>query len=62
MILTGKCEICDSIQRVEFALVRWKVRDSYHHENLARCVDRRACRARVESSGHEWAIEDLRPG
>jgi len=57
--VTSLCEVCGTTQRVAYALVRWKLdHSSTRFENLARCVDRVACRQRVESSGHEWLLDD----
>ena len=55
---TGRCELCDTVQRVTYALVRWKLTSVSPYENLARCTDRSACRARVEARGEEWAVDD----
>lgn len=56
MNFNGRCELCNTDQRVSVSLVRWKIGDKVQYDNLPRCVDRAACRARVEARGEEWMV------
>jgi len=54
----GHCELCDTPQLIRFEVTRFALRDGYYFETGARCVDRAACRARVEGAGNQWLVID----
>ncbi len=62
----GRCELCNTDQDVRYEVTRYLIHApadlnrsaSYYFETGARCVDRKACRARVEAAGGDWLVLD----
>ncbi len=54
----GRCELCNTDQDVRYEVTRYRLEASYYWEAGARCVNRQACRARVETAGGEWLVLD----
>jgi hypothetical protein len=53
-----ECALCGSTGRdIHMQLVKWvDALPGMQYEHVARCDDRPACRARVESEGKPWPI------
>lgn len=57
--MTRQCGICNAIGvPIRHGLVAWKEPIFGKYEDIDRCVDEDACRARVEESGEPWPIEE----
>lgn len=54
------CLLCgNSSHDVKVGLVSWRNPvDNQRYASIPRCVDRIACRARVEANGDEWEVND----
>lgn len=51
------CLICGERGMTLFSVVRWKT-NRPPYTSGPRCVDRAACRARVEAAGETWDVAD----
>jgi hypothetical protein len=55
----GQCELCDTPQLVRVEITRYAIKEGgYWFDPGARCIDRKACRARVEAAGNPWLVID----
>ena len=51
------CVLCGNTANVRNGLVQWAdALPGMRYEHVARCVDREACRARVQSEGKPWPV------
>jgi hypothetical protein len=58
-----RCDLCGAPNvAVRHGLVAWKDWQviGHRYEDVDRCVDVDACRARVAEAGEEWPVEDPR--
>ena len=57
--MTRQCGICNATDvPIRHGLVAWKEPVFGKYEDVDRCIDVDACRARVEAAGDRWPIED----
>ena len=60
-VIRNRCDICGALNvPIRHGLVAWLdyAVIGHRYEDVDRCVDVAACRARVAESGETWPIED----
>jgi len=58
-----RCAICGNTDRrdLRYALAHWReAAPGMAYEHVARCLDRDACRARVESQDGTWPLVEVK--
>lgn len=54
------CVIFGDDSNTQLAIIRWKIGEP-EYDHGPRCLDRDACRARVEAAGEAWNVVDSKP-